>query len=167
MNQGEVTRQHNNNQLYVGINIASGGVYLGAVQSPDAVLADDQADRILPNEDLDYPARLEDFRARLAQEFRRLQPATIGIARTRKYAQWSMAEATKHFGLEAAAMIAAVQEGFDCHLITQESAAKSVGVDPKDVVGQLPDRLGIERTHHWERRSVAFMVAVHLAKEKS
>lgn len=151
--------------IYVGINIASAGAYLGAVQCPDEVLIKDQADRILPNDELDYPARLEDFRARVAQELRRLQPAGVGLARTRMFKNWTMSSATARFGFEAAAMLAAVQEGFPCSLVRQEDAARSAEVPIKRMVELLPKTLGIEKTPYWKERSVAFMVARHLAAE--
>lgn len=153
-------------EVYVGINIASGAAFIGAVRCPDQVLLDDGADRILPNEDLDYPRRLEDFRARLAQELRRLRPAAVGIARTLKFKQWSMSEATTRFGFEAAAMLAAVQEDIPCELVRQEDAAPSCEVPLKRAAELLPDALGIEKTPYWKDRSVAFMVARHLAAER-
>jgi len=151
--------------VYVGINIASGGAYLGAVQCFDVVLTDDQADRILPNEELDYPARLEDFRARVGQELRRLQPAGVGLARTRMFKNWTMSSATVRFGFEAAAMLAAVQEGFPCSVVRQEDAARSAEVPMERMIELLPKALGIEKTRYWKDRSVAFMVARHLAAE--
>jgi hypothetical protein len=151
--------------VYVGINIASGGAYFGAVQGPDVVLTDDQADRILPNEELDYPVRLEDFRARVAQELRRLRPASVGLARTRMFKNWTMSSATTRFGFEAAAMLAAVQEGFPCLLVRQEDAARSAGVPTDRMIEMLPEALGIEKTRYWKERSIAFMVARHLAAE--
>lgn len=151
--------------VYVGINIASGGAYLGAVRCPDAILTDDQADRILPNEELDYPARLEDFRARVGQELRRLQPAGVGLARTRMFKNWTMSSATVRFGFEAAAMLAAVQEGFPCFVVRQEDAARSAEVPMERMIELLPKALGIEKTRYWKDRSVAFMVARHLAVE--
>jgi hypothetical protein len=151
--------------VYVGINIASGGAYIGAVRCADDVLVDDAADRVLPNEELELPARLEDFRVRLAQELRRLRPAKVGIARTLMFKNWSMKAATTRFGFEAAAMLAAVQEGFACELVRQEDAAKSVGVPLKRAAELLPEALEIEKTPYWKERSVAFMVARHLAEE--
>jgi Holliday junction resolvasome RuvABC endonuclease subunit len=151
--------------VHVGINITSAGAYLGAVRCPDLVLAEDGADRILSNQELDLPARLEDFRARVAQELRRLQPARVGLARTLMFKNWTMKGATARFSFEAAAMLAAVQEGYPCELVRQEDAAKSVGVALKEASKQLPAALGIEKTPYWKERSVAFMVARHLAEE--
>src|SRR4051794_36295556 len=95
-----------NDPIYVGINIASGEAFLGVMRGDEA-LVDDNADRIRPNVQLGDAPRFEDFRARVGQELRRLQPAAIGVARTRMYGKWTMANASKRFGLEAAAMIAA------------------------------------------------------------
>jgi hypothetical protein len=78
-----------------------------------------------------------------------------------------MKNATGRFGLEAAAMIAAVQEGFECHLVTQEEAVKTVKVPLPRLSVALPARLGIEPTPQWEERSVAFLVAAHLANGES
>jgi hypothetical protein len=148
---------------YVGINIASGVAYFGAVRRGEA-LVEDSADRIRPNAQLDDSPRYENFRARVAQELRRLQPAVVGVARTRKYGQWTMAAATKRFGLEAAVMIAAAQEGIDCRLVTQEEAAKTVKVPIPRLTDLLPERLGIEPTPpYWDDRAVAFLVGAHLA----
>ncbi len=155
----------NGASIYVGINIASGAAFLGAVRCPDRVLLDDGADRILPSEDLDYPARLEDFRLRLAQELRRLRPAAVGLARTRMFKNWTMAAATQRFGFEAAAMLAVVGEGIACELVRQEDAARSVGVPIKEAPDHLPEALGIEKTPFWKDRSIAFMTARHLAVE--
>jgi hypothetical protein len=148
---------------YVGINIASGVAYFGAVRGGE-ILVRDSADRIRPNGQLDDATRYENFRARVAQELRRLQPALVGIARTRKYGQWTMATATKRFGLEAAAMISAAQEDIECRLVTQEEAAKSVEVPIQRLTAILPERLGVEPTAYWNDRAVAFLVAAHLAK---
>jgi hypothetical protein len=152
-------------EVYVGINIASGAAFLGAVRCPDQVLLDDGADRILPSEELDLPRRLEDVRARLAQELRRLQPAAVGVARTLKFKQWSMSAATTRFGLEATAMLAAVQEDIPCMLVRQEDAARSAGVPLKRAEELLPGALKIEKTLYWKDRAPAFMVARHLAAE--
>lgn len=128
------------------------------------VLVEDGADRVAPNMQLADAARLEDFRARLAQEFRRLQPAMVGVARTRKYQNWSMADATMRFGLEAVVLLAAVQEGFEARIITQEEAARTVGVPVTKIAEQLPHSLEIERTSRWKDRAVAYLVARHLAE---
>jgi hypothetical protein len=153
--------------VFLGVNISGGGAYLGAVRGPDRILVEDEADRILPNESLELPLRLEDFRARLAQEMRRLRPTKIGVARTLMYKGWSMKSATSRFGFEAAAMLAAVQEDFECELVRQEDAAKSVGVRLTEAAEQLPDVLGIDRTRYWKDRSIAFMIARHLSEEES
>lgn len=151
--------------VFVGINIAGGEAYLGAVRAPREPLVSDPADRISPNSQLDMAPSYEDFRARLAQELRRLQPAKVGVARTRKYRSWSMADATTRFGLEAAAMLAAAQEGFECQLVTQEDAARTIAVPLPKLIGQLPGRLDMTKTPYWAERSVAFLVAAHLAEE--
>ncbi|HXF31589.1 MAG TPA: hypothetical protein VN522_08705 [Solirubrobacterales bacterium] len=148
--------------VHVGINVASGTTYIGVMRGTEP-LVDDGADRIRPNAQLDHAARFEDFRARLGQELRRLQPRVVGIARTRKYGNWTMANASTRFGLEAVAMIAAEQEGLECRLITQEEAAKSVEVPIPRLSEALPKRLGMEQTPHWNDRAVAFLVAAHLA----
>ena len=155
--------QHQN-PVYVGINIAAGVAYFGAVRDREA-LVDDKADRIRPNAQLDDASRYENFRDRVAQELRRLQPAVVGVARTRKYSQWTMAAATKRFGLEAAAMIAAAQEGFECRLVTQDEAAKTVKAPIPRLSTVLPERLGIEPTPYWDDRAVAFLIAAHLSQE--
>jgi hypothetical protein len=151
-----------NSSTYVGIHIASGAAFLAAI-SGGQPLVDDSADRIRPNAQLNDALRLEDFRARVGQELRRLQPAKVGVARTRKYGNWTMANASKRFGLEAAAMIAAAQEDFECQLVTQEEAAKTVEVPIPRLGRVLPGRLGIEPTPYWEDRAVAFLIAAHLA----
>ena len=153
--------------LFLGINIAGGAAYLGAVRAPAEILVDDQADRILPNDGLDRPVRLEDFRARLAQEMRRLKPAKVGIARTRMFQNWTMKDASNRFGFEAAAMLAAVQEDFACELVRQEDAARGAGVPIKQVQEMLPAVLGISKTPYWKDRAVAFMVARYLAGQAS
>jgi hypothetical protein len=156
-----------NEPIFLGINIAGGAAYLGTVRAPREILVADQADRILPNDGLDRPLRLEDFRARLAQEMRRLQPAKVGVARTRMFKNWTMKAASNRFGFEAAAMLAAVQEGFDCELVRQEDAAKAVGVPIEKVPELLPAALGISKTPYWKDRAAAFLVARHLAGETS
>jgi hypothetical protein len=153
--------------VFLGINIAGGGAYLGVVRAPAEVLVADQADRILPNDGLDRPLRLEDFRARLAQEMRRLQPAKVGIARTRMFKNWTMKAASNRFGFEAAAMLAAVQADFDCGLVRQEDAAKAVGMPLEKVPELLPTALGISKTPYWKDRAAAFLVARYLAGESS
>ena len=151
--------------VYLGIQIASGVAYLGVVREDGEVLVDDPADRIRPNAQLDEASLYENFRARVGQELRRLQPAVVGVARTRKYSQWTMADATKRFGLEASAMIAAAQEGIECRLVTQEEAVKTVKAPIPRLTDVLPERLGIEPTPYWKDRAVAFLVAAHLAGE--
>lgn len=150
--------------LYVGVNIASGAAFLGALRGGEALI-EDAADRIKPNAQLDDAPRFEDFRARVGQELRRLQPAIVGIARTRKYSNWTMANASTRFGLEAAAMIAAEQEGLPCRLVTQEEAAKTVKAPIPRLTQALPGRLGIQPTPYWGDRAVAFLIAAHLAWE--
>jgi hypothetical protein len=153
--------------IFLGINIAGGAAYLGAVRAPEEVLVNDQADRILPNDGLDLPLRLEDFRARLAQEMRRLQPAKVGIARTRMFKNWTMKAASNRFGFEAAAMLAAVQEEFECELVRREDAAKPVGVPIEKVPELLPSALGISKTPYWKDRAAAFLIARYLAGKAS
>lgn len=152
--------------VFVGVNIASGCAYLGVCCGSE-VLVGDGADLVVPNGQLADGARLEDFRARIAQELRRLRPKVVGVARTRKYNNWTMANATTRFGLEAVVLLAAVQEGFDGRIVTQEEAAREVGVPVTKVAEQLPSRLGIEPTSHWNERSVAFLIAGHLAEVES
>jgi hypothetical protein len=153
--------------IFVGINIAGGAAYLGVVRAPEEILVSDQGDRILPNDGLDRPLRLEEFRVRLAQEMRRLQPAKVGIARTRMFKNWTMKAASNRFGFEAAAMLAAVQEGFPCELVRQEDAAKAVGVPIERVPELLPDAIGISKTPYWKDRATAFLIARFLAGEVS
>ena len=95
-----------------------------------------------------------------------MQPTAVGVARTLKFKQWSMSAATTRFGLEAAAMLAAVQEDFSCTLVRQEDAARSAGVPLKRAEELLPAALQIEKTRYWKDRAPAFMVARHLAAEE-
>jgi hypothetical protein len=152
--------------VFVGVNIASGCAYLGVCCGSE-VLVGDGADLVMPNSQLTDGLRLEDFRARLSQELRRLHPRAVGIARARKYNNWTMANATTRFGLEAAVLLAAVQEGFDGRIVTQEEAARGVGVPVTKIADKLPGCLGIEPTPHWNERATAFLIARHLAGAES
>lgn len=151
--------------VYLGLRISSGVAYFGAVESPDQLLLDDPLDKLASNTHLDTAAKLEDFRARVAQELRRLEPAAVGVARTMRYQQWSYQSAFDRFSLEAAAMLAATAEQIPCYVVKQERAGKAVGLPPNQIADRLAGRLGIEAPAHWEHRSVAFAAALALVED--
>lgn len=149
--------------VYVGINVAGGIAYLGVCRGEQLAL-DDAAESVEPSQQLPLAERLEDFRARLGQEFRRLAPQGVGIARTRKFSQWQYKPAATRFGLEAVAMVAAIQEGVPCSLVVQEDAAKAAQVPVTKFAESMPSRFGIDPTLHWDKRALAFATALALAK---
>jgi hypothetical protein len=150
-------------EVYVGINVAGGIAYLGVCRGKQLDLSD-TAESIEPNRQLALAEQLEDFRARLGQEFRRLAPQEVGIARTRKFSQWQYKPAAARFGLEAVAMVAAIQEGVPCSMVVQEDAAKAAQVPVTKFAEAMPARFGIDPTHHWDKRALAFATALALAK---
>jgi hypothetical protein len=160
----KMSTQRDNQGLFVGINVSGGIAYLGVANAGGEVALDDPAPRIGPNAQLDVARRLEDFRSRIAQELRRIRPQAVGVARTRRYQRWGYQEAFDRFTLEAAVMLAAVQEGFPCRQVKQEDAARATKVPVTKIAEALPERLGIEPTPYWRDRSVAFATALTLAE---
>lgn len=150
----------------MGVHVAAGIAYLGVCRGEELDLLD-PADRIEPSGQLDLDRRFEDFRARIGQEFRRIGPTAIGVARTRKFSQWKYKDAFARFGLEAVAMVAAAQEGIRCQLVAQEDAAKAACSPVTQLAEAMPARLGIKPTAAWEKRALAFASALALAKKEA
>lgn len=152
--------------VVVGISVRGGEAYFAVVQCPDTPLVDDPLERITPTQQIDRPAGLADFRDRVAQELRRLQPRAVGVGFTRKYSSWTAEDAFRRFGLDAAAMLAAVDLGISCQRVREEDAAGAVGVAPTKLPEQAPARLGIDKTKYWSHRVWAIATALHVAKEQ-
>jgi hypothetical protein len=98
----------------LGISVRGGRAYFALVQCPSTPLLGDELDRISPSAQDDHAAVLGNFRDRVSQELRRLQPRAVGVGFTRKYQNWSAAEAYARFTLDAAVMLAAVDLNIDC-----------------------------------------------------
>jgi hypothetical protein len=153
--------------IVVGMLVAARIAYF-AVASPACVLhLDDPLDRIVPTPQLDRPEVIADFRDRVAQEFRRLRPAAVGVAFTRRYMGWNANDAFDRFSLDTAAMLAAVDLGIRCERVRQEDAADAVGVAPAKLGAQAAARLGIDRTRYWNDRVWAIATAVYMARRAS
>jgi hypothetical protein len=150
----------------VGVAVASGTAYL-AIATANQILLDDPAEQVACNDRLHDAERLEDFRGRLGQVFRRVQPVEVGVARTTRFARWTYKDAFARFGLEAAVLIAAAHEGFAARVVTREEAARGAGVPMPTLHEQLAPTLGIERTSHWSHRALAIATAVALARRAS
>ncbi len=153
-----------NTLVYLGINVAARVVYLGTVRGEQLGL-DDPATRIEPSQELNIARRVDDVRVRVRQEIRRLKPVAIGMMRPRRYAGWKWADAFDRSTLEAAIMIAAVEEGVPCSVVRAEDAARAVPAAPTKVVEQAADRWGVEPQPQWKDRVWAYATAMALAKE--
>jgi hypothetical protein len=147
----------------MGINVAARVIYLGVVRG-DAPVLDDPAVRVAPSQDLDEAHRIDDVRVRIRQEIRRLRPAGVGLMRPRRYAGWKWTDAFERAGLEAAIMIAAVEESVACQVVRAEDAARAVPAAPTKVVEQAAQRWGIEPPAQWKERAWAYATAMALAK---
>jgi len=127
--------------VYLGANVAARVIYLGVVRDEKPVV-DDPATRIVPSAEFDLAYRLDDIRARFRQEIRRLQPCAIGVMRPRLYSGWKWSAAFDRATLEAAIMLAAVEEHVPCTIVRAEDAAKAVPAAPTKVVEQAATRWG-------------------------
>jgi len=148
---------------YLGINVSARVVYLGVVHG-DRLVMDDPATRIEPSLELDVAHRLDDLRVRVRQEVRRLKPAAMGVMRPRRYAGWKWADAFERSTLEAAIMIAAVDENVPCTVVRAEDAASAVPAAPAKVVEQAAKRWEVEPQALWKDRVWAYATAMALAK---
>jgi hypothetical protein len=151
-------------RTYLGIAVARGAVYLGVVREPDELLLDDLAERIQPSAQLELDAQLGDVRDRVRQELRRLKPAAVGVARTRKYMNWKYQPAFDRFSLEAAAILACVDAGVPCRMVRGEDAAKAVPAPPSQIAEHALQNWSITPTAYWKDRVWAFATAMALAK---
>ena len=147
----------------LGVSVRGGRAYFALVRCPNVPLLDDPLDRITPTEQGDHPAVLANFRDRVVQELRRIRPRAVGVGFTRKYQQWTAEEAFTRFTLDAAVMLAAVDLNIDCQRVSEEDAARAVGVPPKDLPERAPGALGVAKTKYWKDRAWALAVALHVA----
>jgi hypothetical protein len=147
---------------YLGINVSARVVYFGVARDGQLVL-DDPAERVEPSAELDDARRIDDVRVRVRQEIRRLQPVCLGVMRPRRYSGWKWSDAFSRATLEAAVMMAAVDEGAKCDVVRAEDAARAVPAAPSKVVEQAADRWGVNPTAQWEERVWAFATAMALA----
>jgi Holliday junction resolvasome RuvABC endonuclease subunit len=147
----------------LGVNVAARVIYLGVVSDERPVI-DDPATRIDPSAGLDLARRLDDIRARFRQEVRRLQPSAVGIMRPRLYSGWKWSAAFDRATLEAAIMLAAVEEQVPCTIVRAEDAAKAVPAAPTKVVEQAAISWGVEQQAQWKERVWAYATAMALAK---
>jgi hypothetical protein len=152
--------------VVVGIAVQHGVAYFAVVQCPDILLLTDPLDRIVPTEQVDRAEVLRNFRDRVAQELRRLQPRAVGVGFTRKYKGWTAQEAFTRFSLDAAAMLAAVDLHIPCLQVRQEDAARAVGAAPKLLADHAAARLGIQKTTYWSERVWAIATALYVAQER-
>jgi hypothetical protein len=150
--------------VVVGLAVLGGIAYFAVVRCPDRLLLTDPLDRIVPTKQVDPPQALANFRDRVGQEFRRLQPRAVGVGFTRKYKNWKAQDAFRRFSLDATAMVAAVDLNIPCQQVRQEDAARAVGVAPAKLVEQAAAKLGINETKYWNERVWAIATALHVAQ---
>jgi hypothetical protein len=148
---------------YLGVNVSARVVYFGVVSDGQLDL-DDPAERVEPSGELDDARRIDDVRVRVRQEIRRLRPACLGVMRPRRYSGWKWSDAFERATLEAAVMMAAVDEGTKCDVVRAEDAARAVPAAPTKVVEQAADSWGVAPTAQWKERVWAFATAMALAK---
>jgi len=150
--------------VFVGVNVAGGVAYFGTVEPPERLLVGDPTDKLEPSANLRDAARLDEFRSRVQQEFRRLKPSAVGVMRPRKYSGWQWNAAFNRAILEAAVMLAAAGQGINCTIVRAEDAARAVPAPPTKVVEQAATKWNVEPTEHWKERVWAFATALALAK---
>lgn len=151
-------------KLVVGVSIHAGVAYFGVVKCPDVILIDDRLDRIVPATQGSLSTDLDDFKNRVLQELRRLQPHAVGVGFTRKYGGWTAQNAFKRFSLDAAVMIAAAELGVRCDRVKLEAAAKAVGVPPTKMDELGASSLGISPPRNRTERTWAVATALAVAE---
>jgi hypothetical protein len=150
--------------LFLGVHIASGIAYLGVATSADGLIMSDPADRIRPSPQLADANQLGDFRDRVSQEIRRLQPAEVGVFRTTRFRNWSFTDAWTRFSLETAVMLAAVGEGVPSRHVVAEDASGTVPCPPNKIPDIAAEAWGVQRPQYWRERAPALAAALALAR---
>ncbi len=156
-------------ERYVGINIAAGKIYLGVARCPGSLLLDDSASRMQPAQHLDDATAFRDFADRVRDEIQRLRPGAVAVVHPRRYAGWTYREAFTRVALETAVMVAAAEEGVEFRSLKQEQIAKMTKVPldhpTKTFAVLFAERFKITPTVHWKDRAFAFAAAWTLGQE--
>jgi hypothetical protein len=149
--------------VVMGVNIAAGKVYLGAVDCPNVLLLDDPAARLELAQHLDPAMALRDLATRFVEELRRLRPTAVAVVHPRRYMGWVYREAFNRVSLETAVMIAAAEQRVKFESIKQELVSKATETPLKGFPAKLAARLGITQPILWNDRALAFGAALALA----
>jgi hypothetical protein len=149
---------------FLGVHVASGIAYFGVSNRQGVPLMDDDLECIRPTAQLGDAERLDEFRKRVVQEIRRLDPAEVGIFRTTKYFNWTFKNAWARFPLEAAVMLAATDEQVPSRHVVAEDAARRAGGDKTKIPERAAAAWGVPPAkRYWKERALAFAAAVALA----
>ena len=141
-----------NSDVFLGVNVSAGVLYLGVVRASGELVLVDEAERIQPSSQLALDSQLGDVRDRMRQELRRLRPVAVGIARTTKYNGWAYQSAFDKFSLETAALLACIDDDVPAQLVRGEDAARAVPAPKTRVVERAAEIWEIERTRYWKDR---------------
>lgn len=153
-----------NERPFLGVNVVRGVAYFGAVDHRGLPMLHDELECVRPTEQLGDAERLDEFRKRVGQEIRRLNPAEVGVLRTTKFSQWKFKDAWARFPLEAAVMLAATEERVPSRHIYAEDAARTAGGDKSKISDLAAGTWGVAPTdRYWKERAPAFAAAVALA----
>jgi hypothetical protein len=149
---------------FLGVHVAGGIAYFGVADHAGTPVMNDDLECIRPTTQLGDAERLDEFRKRVVQEIRRLDPAGVGVFRTPKYAQWTFKNAWARFPLEAVVLLAATDERVPSRHIVAEDAARRAGGDKT----RIPEGAAAAWTvaparRYWKERAPAFAAAVALA----
>jgi hypothetical protein len=150
----------------LGVSVRGGQAYFALVCCPATPLLAGELDRITPSTQGVHATQLGNFRDRVSQELRRIQPGAVGVGFTRKYNNWAAEDAYTRFTLDAAVMLAAVDLNIECVRVSEEDAARAIGVPPKDLSARAAGALGVTPTKYWKERAWALAVALHVAQTR-
>jgi hypothetical protein len=151
--------------LIVGLHIARAALHV-AVVDEDGVVADEFTGmRLSPN--MDPADALLDFANRFRQQLHRLRPTTIALTNTRRYRDWTWAQAAERARLEAIVMLVSAQLGIAYRLVRQEDATRILEVPPRSTfAARLAGTPGTAGWRAWNDRAVALAAAMTAQREE-
>ena len=142
----------------VGLHVA-GGILRVAVVDESGVVADELT-AMKPSTNMDAADAMLDLANRFRQHLRRLRPTTVALMSTRKYKDWSWAQAASRAHLEAIVMLVCADLGVTYRLVRQEDAARELQIPRADFPRGLLGTPGTADWKAWNDRAVALAAAL-------
>jgi hypothetical protein len=130
-----------------------------AIVDESGVVADDLTG-MKPSTNMDPADAMLDLAKRFRQQLHRLRPATVALMSTRKYKDWSWAQAAVRAHLEAIVMLVCADLDITYLLIRQEEAARTLEVLRFDFPKALTGTPGTAEWKAWNDRAVALAAAL-------